>query len=1012
MEHRCVKQRRVVNAAIVAAAGMVALPAAAAWAVNKTYVGPASGIGANWNNAANWSPAGLPGSGDAALIVNNDTTNRTVTLDVTAPLNALLIGNSGGGTNTLIQSGAFNLSGDGERLGLNPGDRAVHTQSAGNNSYYYSLSVGYSLNSLCTYNLAGGSITLAGPSSVFYLGVGGGTGNFNHTGGTFTIGPTSGSTIALLGESAGSVGNYNLSNAGSSLIVNGAEYIGVAGTATFTQSGGTHTVGSVASPRELIIANSAGSSGTLAVSGGAMTVNGNAYVGGSATAAGGTGALNITGGTMTTTGTLKVYKNGTSPEPGVKLTGGTLNAGTLLVSSGKVALLGGTLNVGAIRLENFSPGLTAGGQLELGPGMTIATPLIFGHQSTLRGDVNSRYTGTITGEATGGSLWLDSGSNPSTVLRIDGMPNQCIGGTACTMVVAGAGTVSMPFSNDSFQGGWNLNQGTLSIGHASSMGTGTEPVYIFDGALQINNLTLTRDIELFNGSTLRGTGTSASVGTMLLQDDTTVTFATGTNAADVLTIGDRYDDLTQNYQPGDTYSVHVTGSGTVRVPFYNRARAIAWTVDSGTLSVGYGGALGTESDGCSVTVNSGATLELTTGLILKPMLHTGATLRGIETSPAQRGATVAFGAAVTLATGTSASDNLIMRPVDGGGGGSTVTIGGSGTVSLTMTNSYTGNWTLASGTLDIDADDRLGNLANTVAFNGGTLLTSGAVTSARAISVNTGGGTFDTNSFNSTFSGSITGPGDLTKNGAGTLALTGTHSYSGGTIVNAGMLHVKTLHPNNAVTLNGGTLKVLESAPGVADGHPAGNNAFVSRPSSLSISGGGTLDLTNNDLILDYSGSSPVAAYEALVASGYNVTGDWQGAGITSSVAANDGNYVLAIADNAALAAPFGTAQGGPLFAGVDVDLDTILIKFTHRADINLDGVITPDDSAIFGGNYDENQPAVWATGDMNYDGVCTPDDAAIFGGAYDESLASLPEPAAASALLVLTALATRRRRR
>jgi hypothetical protein len=196
------------------------------------------------------------------------------------------------------------------------------------------------------------------------------------------------------------------------------------------------------------------------------------------------------------------------------------------------------------------------------------------------------------------------------------------------------------------------------------------------------------------------------------------------------------------------------------------------------------------------------------------------------------------------------------------------------------------------------------------------------------------------------------------------------------------------------VTITEGTIRVLESSPS-----PAGNNAFVSRPSSLNIAPGATLDLTNNDLILDYTGASPIAAIEALVASGYNVVGDWQGDGITSSLAAADGNFVVAVADNAALSAPFGAAQGGPLFAGVNVDLTTVLIKFTHRVDVDLDGVITPNDASIFGTNYSEGDPATWATGDMDYDGVFTPNDASIFGTFYDESVASMPEPGTLAAL-------------
>jgi hypothetical protein len=186
-----------------------------------------------------------------------------------------------------------------------------------------------------------------------------------------------------------------------------------------------------------------------------------------------------------------------------------------------------------------------------------------------------------------------------------------------------------------------------------------------------------------------------------------------------------------------------------------------------------------------------------------------------------------------------------------------------------------------------------------------------------------------------------------------------------------------------SLNLTGGSSAVITSLGGA---RTAANHRVLVL-NGISIDASSQLNITDNDVIVDYTGSTPAASIEADVASGYNAIGDWAGSGIVSSIAGNDGNYTVGIADNVTLAAPFGTAQGGSLFAGVDVDLTTVLIKFTHRADINLDGLVTPDDSAVFGGNYDEGQFANWATGDLNYDGLFTPDDSAIFGGAYDESL-------------------------
>jgi hypothetical protein len=186
-----------------------------------------------------------------------------------------------------------------------------------------------------------------------------------------------------------------------------------------------------------------------------------------------------------------------------------------------------------------------------------------------------------------------------------------------------------------------------------------------------------------------------------------------------------------------------------------------------------------------------------------------------------------------------------------------------------------------------------------------------------------------------------------------------------------------------ALNLSNGAAATIASLGGAR----TAENHRVLVLNSISIDAGSKLDITDNDVIIDYTGASIAVDVEADVAGGYNVVGDWLGNGITSSIAALDGNFAVGVADNAMLAAPFGTVQGGPLFAGVDVDLDAVLIKFTHRVDIDLDGLITPNDASVFGTSYSENDPANWALGDLDYDGLFTPNDASIFGTFYDESL-------------------------
>jgi hypothetical protein len=152
-----------------------------------------------------------------------------------------------------------------------------------------------------------------------------------------------------------------------------------------------------------------------------------------------------------------------------------------------------------------------------------------------------------------------------------------------------------------------------------------------------------------------------------------------------------------------------------------------------------------------------------------------------------------------------------------------------------------------------------------------------------------------------------------------------------------------------------------------------------------------------------------------MVRSGYN-GGNWLGKGITSSTAADalaSGNYALAVADNNALTNKFGDGTiGGPQFDGQSVDDTTVLVKFTHRVDLDVDGLVTPNDAIIFATNYLFNGNANWITGDVDYDGVHTQNDAIIFATFYNGTLPSLPEPGGLAGLALASTHVLRGRAR
>src|SRR5581483_761899 len=137
-----------------------------------------------------------------------------------------------------------------------------------------------------------------------------------------------------------------------------------------------------------------------------------------------------------------------------------------------------------------------------------------------------------------------------------------------------------------------------------------------------------------------------------------------------------------------------------------------------------------------------------------------------------------------------------------------------GTLVLGGTNTYTGGTAINGGTLQVSRDANLGNASGALTLDHGTLRNTAAFTSARAVTLNTNGGTFDTQA-NLTLSGTVSGTGALSKTSSGTLTLSGANTYSGATTVQAGTLLV--------------------------DGNQAGATGLTTVQSGATLGGSGTL---------------------------------------------------------------------------------------------------------------------------------------------------------------------------
>lgn len=211
---------------------------------------------------------------------------------------------------------------------------------------------------------------------------------------------------------------------------------------------------------------------------------------------------------------------------------------------------------------------------------------------------------------------------------------------------------------------------------------------------------------------------------------------------------------------------------------------------------------------------------------------------------------------------TSANDYTFSGTGNISGTGGIIKNGTGGLKIQNTTNTYTGQTIINGGTVEVNGlalageKSSLGASTNTspsyISLTNSKLSYKGAYSSLTDRGINiTGQDTIDqtTSGRTLTLMGTIAGTGQLVKTGAGNLALMGTNTYSGGTVVKAGNIDLGgNSFGSGTVSFQGGSVTVAAAgSTGWNINVPQGSTGTINTPDrcyfSGSLTGSGTLNL-------------------------------------------------------------------------------------------------------------------------------------------------------------------------
>lgn len=702
------------------------------------------------------------------------------------------------------------------------------------------------------------------------------------------------------------VGDVTPIQAGPSWVIPGPLIVGDSGMGGLDVNGGNIISDSG------IIGRSASSTGAVAMSGVSFwSNNGDLIVGGSGTAtlaisnfgqatasqisigssSGSYGGVTVTDGSarLTSAGILRIGEAGSGYL--TVDTGGIVHASAVIVAEQAGSAGGLDLN-GSL---NIASGMVETGYIAKGLGAGTITANGGGFRATQTIADYLQNFGNVTIGA--GSMVVDTSIYDIGI----GATTALVGSGG--IVKWGSGTLTLNGSGNTYAGDTVLYEGTLRAVGENAFSRNSSVELNLASRLDLNGYNQTIGALTSTGpGTVTNSGGRAAVLTTVVQGTSPAAFFSGSLQDGASPLG-----LTK------------TGFGTM-ILSGNNTYSGATTIDQGTLRADASGAL---SHNSAVTVGYSGTLDL------------GSYSQDIGSLAGNGTVTNSGGVLVQLSTGYDNSSTTFSGTIHGGGLGLIKT--GSGVLTLTGTNTYSGGTGLLGGELTVGNDWALGT-GGLVVLAAGTLSAAynTAVTLPNSVDIHanltiSGNGNLGLN-------GMVGGGGSIIKNGGGNLTLNGANLFSGGMNLVSGSL---TLGSNTA--LGSGMLRVIGG--GTLDANTAiALSNDVDLQTALAV--GGTNDLALNGIV---SGGGSIIKTGA--------------ADLTLNSSNSFSGGVQLMAGSLTLGSVFSLGTGALTVGGAaTLKSNTNALLFNN---VTLDANLS-----IVGGSYIEMNGSIGGTGSLTYNGT------------------------------------------